>query len=237
MLTRDMRYDRQIVIDFGLSEFQIFSVVAVFLGAGVWGLATGSIVRAVVGTVFDRRPQHRPFRPSLRGWRALRSVDSIRPELPGELVHVGRASSKCLNIVGWRHRGRSVARNLDVHEPHLPAAVACVQLAVRRRLSRDVEPARQGEDARDRSFCARCAGPRSPRTFVFPTFAAASPQLIPTALRRAVAGSGRHPAVHLPLDAHPGLDRRSCDQATSPLPVGRASSPGHRLPSGSSGSG
>ena len=41
VLSREMKYDRKLAIDFGAqASFQLFSVVSVALGAGVWGLAT-----------------------------------------------------------------------------------------------------------------------------------------------------------------------------------------------------
>ena len=68
-LAREMRYDRQTVIDFtAQTSFQIFAVVTVVLGASVWGLATASIVKAVVGTVLTAVLSIGFNAPSLRGW-------------------------------------------------------------------------------------------------------------------------------------------------------------------------
>jgi O-antigen/teichoic acid export membrane protein len=72
VLTRDMRFDRKLAIDLGAqASFHLFSVVAVALGAGVWGLAAGSIVRAVVGTLLTAALSLGLIAPSLQGWRAF----------------------------------------------------------------------------------------------------------------------------------------------------------------------
>ena len=56
VLSRAMRFDRQIVVDFlAQASFYAFAVTAVALGAGVWGLATATVVKAVVETVLSRR--------------------------------------------------------------------------------------------------------------------------------------------------------------------------------------
>ena len=55
LLNRDMQYDRQLAIDFvGQTSFQVFAVVTVAFGAGVWGLAAASLVRAASSTVLTR---------------------------------------------------------------------------------------------------------------------------------------------------------------------------------------
>jgi O-antigen/teichoic acid export membrane protein len=70
MLTRTMRYDRQLAIDFGAQvASQSFAVTAVLLGAGVWGLAIASVVKAFVGTVLTGKFSIGINMPSLRGWR------------------------------------------------------------------------------------------------------------------------------------------------------------------------
>ena len=73
MLTREMRYDRQVAIDLGATtSSQLFSVVAVVLGAGVWGLAAGWVVRALAMTTFTAILSSVGFvRPSIRGWRGF----------------------------------------------------------------------------------------------------------------------------------------------------------------------
>jgi polysaccharide transporter, PST family len=72
VLAREMRFDRQAVIDFSAqTSFYAFSVATVAVGAGVWGLATGSIVRAVVGTFLTASLSVGLLVPSLRGWRGF----------------------------------------------------------------------------------------------------------------------------------------------------------------------
>lgn len=71
VLYRDMRYDRQLGIDFGSQTvYQIFCVTSVALGAGVWGLATGAVLKALVGTLLTGVLGVRVGRPSLKGWRS-----------------------------------------------------------------------------------------------------------------------------------------------------------------------
>ena len=92
MLARDMRYDRQLAVDFGAhASFQLFSVVAVALGAGVWGLATGSIVRATVGTLLTAALSIGFTCAVPARLAGVRRAGSIWTELPGELAHVARA--------------------------------------------------------------------------------------------------------------------------------------------------
>ena len=64
---------------------------AVVLGAGVWGLATGSIVKAVVGTLLTAALSIGFNAPSLRGWRGYGGLVRFGLKYPGELVYVGRA--------------------------------------------------------------------------------------------------------------------------------------------------
>lgn len=78
-LSRSMRYDRQLAADTGSQVVsQAFSVVAVVLGAGVWGLAGGAVVKAIVATVLITRLSTGFQMPSLRGWREY-----------GPLLHFG----------------------------------------------------------------------------------------------------------------------------------------------------
>jgi PST family polysaccharide transporter len=71
VLYREMMFDRQMAIDVGSQVcLQVFTVVAVVLGAGVWGLAAGSVVKAVVGTILTAMLTVGFNRPSLRGWRS-----------------------------------------------------------------------------------------------------------------------------------------------------------------------
>ena len=72
VLAREMRFDRQALVDSGTqASFYAFSVTAVALGAGVWGLATGSVVRAIVGVLLQAVLSIGFLHPSLRGWRAF----------------------------------------------------------------------------------------------------------------------------------------------------------------------
>jgi O-antigen/teichoic acid export membrane protein len=69
-LTRAMRYDRQVVAETSsLVTAQVLTVVAVVLGAGVWGLAAGTVFKAIMATVLINRLSGGFYPPSLRGWR------------------------------------------------------------------------------------------------------------------------------------------------------------------------
>ncbi len=70
ILTRSMRYDRQLAIDFGAQvASQVFAVTAVLCGAGVWALALSTVVKALVGTLLTAKFSIGFNMPSLRGWR------------------------------------------------------------------------------------------------------------------------------------------------------------------------
>ena len=74
-LTRSMRYDRQVAADVGSQvASQVLTVVAVVLGAGVWGLAAGIVLRAVIATVLICLLSTGFQRPSLRGWRGFGGI-------------------------------------------------------------------------------------------------------------------------------------------------------------------
>jgi O-antigen/teichoic acid export membrane protein len=178
-LARDMRYDRQLVIDFSAqTSFQIFSVVAVALGAGVWGLATGTIVKAVVGTILTAALSIGFNAPSLRGWRGY-----------GGLVRFGLkyqaswftwvAREQCLNIVvavvaGVASLGVWTFTNRIFQLPSIAFSSLYIVgfPAMSNLLARGEDPAPVILRTVRR---AAIAG-----TFVFSTFAATSPQLIPT---------------------------------------------------------
>jgi O-antigen/teichoic acid export membrane protein len=69
-LSRAMRFDRQVVSDTGAQVIsQVVTVIAVVFGAGVWGLAGGAIVKAIVGMVLINALSTGFLMPSLRGWR------------------------------------------------------------------------------------------------------------------------------------------------------------------------
>ena len=70
ILTRSMRYDRQVAADAGSTVIsQLFAVVAVVLGAGVWGLAFAAVVKAILATTLLCALGSGFLMPSLRGWR------------------------------------------------------------------------------------------------------------------------------------------------------------------------
>ncbi len=71
-LSRSMRYDLQLAADTGSQVIsQALAVVAVVLGAGVWGLAGGAVARALVATLLIGRLSIGFQAPSLRGWRGF----------------------------------------------------------------------------------------------------------------------------------------------------------------------
>lgn len=74
-LSRTMRYDRQAAADVGAQvASQLFMVVAVVLGAGVWGLAGGIVLRAIGTTVLICLLSNGFLMPSLRGWRGFGGI-------------------------------------------------------------------------------------------------------------------------------------------------------------------
>jgi O-antigen/teichoic acid export membrane protein/glycosyltransferase involved in cell wall biosynthesis len=71
-LTRSMRYDRISAVNLGaLTASQVFAVVTVALGAGVWGFAVAAVVRSVVGVVLILVVGGHLYPPAIRGWRRL----------------------------------------------------------------------------------------------------------------------------------------------------------------------
>jgi O-antigen/teichoic acid export membrane protein len=72
MLLRRMQYDRQAVVDLGAQASSLlFSVTTCLLGAGVWGLAVGSVVKGVAAVVLTAILSIGIHPPSFRGWRPL----------------------------------------------------------------------------------------------------------------------------------------------------------------------
>ena len=179
VLTRDMRYDRQTVIDFGSQVvFNTFGVGLVLLGAGVWGLAVAFVIKAAVGTVLTAVLGPSAMVPSLRGWRGY-----------GDLLRFGLkfqaswftwvAREQCLNVVvvviaGVTPLGIWSFTNRIFQLPSIAFSSLYVVgfPAMANLLAR-------GEDPRPIILRtvrrAAIAG-----TLVFPTFAAACPQLVPT---------------------------------------------------------
>jgi polysaccharide transporter, PST family len=178
VLNRNMRYDRQLAIDFGAQvTSQVFSVVAVWLGAGVWGLATGQVVKAVLGTVLTAALSIGFSVPSLHGWRSY-----------GPLVRFGlsfQASwfvlvvrEQCLNIVvgvvaGISSLGIWTFTNRIFQLPSIAFSSLYVVgfPAMANLLARGEDPGPIILRTVRRAAIAA--------SFVFPAFAAASPQLVP----------------------------------------------------------
>lgn len=97
-LTRTMRYDRQVAAEVGSQvTAQVLTVVAVVLGAGVWGLAGGVVVRAVGLTVLICLLSTGFHRPSLRGWRGF-----------GGIVRFGLSFQACWYAVLAREQGLNI---------------------------------------------------------------------------------------------------------------------------------
>ena len=178
-LYRDMQYDRQLAIDFGSNvTYQVFAVVAVALGAGVWGLAAAAVVKALVGTILTGLLSFGFHMPSLRGWRNLAGV--VRFGLSFQASwYTWVAREQLLNIMvgviaGVASLGMWTFTNRIFQLPSVAFSSLFVVgfPAMSNLLTRGEAP-----------------GPIILRTvrraaivgaFVFPTFAAASPQLIPT---------------------------------------------------------
>jgi O-antigen/teichoic acid export membrane protein len=179
VLAREMRYDRQLAIDFGAqTSFQVFSVTAVALGAGVWGLAVGSVVRAVVATLLTASLGIGLNSPSLRGWRTL--GDTVRFGLTFQASwFTFLAREQGINVTigivsGVASLGIWTFTNRIFQLPSLAFTSLYVVgfPAMSNLLARGESPAPVILRTVRR---AAIVG-----TFVFPTFAAASPQLIPT---------------------------------------------------------
>ena len=95
VLARSMSYDRQAAVDFvAYASFQVFAVVTVALGAGVWGLAVGTLVRAAVGTLLIAVLSIGLLLPSLRGWRKF-----------GDLVRFGLRFQATWALTVMREQG------------------------------------------------------------------------------------------------------------------------------------
>jgi O-antigen/teichoic acid export membrane protein len=74
-LSRAMRFDRQAAADAGSQVSSLtLTVLAVVLGAGVWGLAAGAVIKAIIATALINRLSGGFRRPSLRGWRGYGGV-------------------------------------------------------------------------------------------------------------------------------------------------------------------
>jgi O-antigen/teichoic acid export membrane protein len=70
VLSRAMRFDRQTIIEsVAHASFYAFAVTTVALGAGVWGLATATVVKAVVETALIAALSVGFLMPSLHRWK------------------------------------------------------------------------------------------------------------------------------------------------------------------------
>jgi O-antigen/teichoic acid export membrane protein len=179
VLNRNMRYDRQLAVDVGAQmTFQIFSVTAVALGAGVWGLATGSVVRAVVGTILTAAVSIGFAAPSLRGWRAFGGLIRFGLSFQANwLTWIAR--EQAINIVigvvaGVASLGIWAFTNRLFQLPSLAFSSLYVVgfPAMSNLLARGEDPAPVLLRTVRRAAIAGA--------FIFPAFAAACPQLIPT---------------------------------------------------------
>jgi O-antigen/teichoic acid export membrane protein len=179
VLTRDMRYDRQLAIDFGSqASSQIFAVVAVILGAGVWGLAFAAIVKAVVGTALTGAMSIGLQMPSLRGWRSYGGLIRFGLSFQASwFMFVAREQG--LNIViaavaGVTTLGLWTFTNRIFQLPLVAFSSLYVVgfPAMSNLLARGEDP---GPIILRTVRRAAIAG-----TFIFPLFAASSPELIPS---------------------------------------------------------
>ena len=216
VLARSMRFDRQAVVDFvSQTSFYVFSVVAVALGAGVWGLAIGTVVRAVVEVVTTGALSIGLLLPSLRRWREFGELSRFGLRFQATpLAYIGR--EQILNAVTAAIAGVAVLGLWS-----LASRLAQVPTLAFRSLWAIGYPAMSnlianGEDV----------GPIILRTvrraaimgaLVFPVFAAYEPGARPAPVRRAVAGGGGGDPVDRALDAGPGLDLGRDER----LPLGR----------------
>jgi polysaccharide transporter, PST family len=179
VLSREMKYDRKLAIDCGAqASFQLFSVAAVALGAGVWGLATGTVVRAVVGTLLTSALSIGLVAPSLRRWRAF--GEQVRFGLSfqaSSLTYLAREQG--LNIVvglvaGVATLGIWTFTNQIFQLPSLAFTSLYVVgfPAMSNLLARGEDPAPVILRTVRRAAVIGA--------FVFPAFAAAGPELIPS---------------------------------------------------------
>ena len=181
-----MRFDRQVAADTGSQVIsQVLTVVAVVLGAGVWGLAAGAVVKAIVATVMINR-----LSSGFHGRRCAAGAGSAPVLLFGVkfqasfYTFLGREQG--LNVLLAATRRRRPARHLDVHQPDLPAPVARLQHALRGRVPGHVEHARARRG--DRPDPPAHGPPRGDRRDLhLRDVRGGQPQADPRRVRRAVA--------------------------------------------------
>jgi O-antigen/teichoic acid export membrane protein len=179
VLSREMQYDRQLAVDLGAQVIsQIFIVAAVVLGAGVWGLAVGSVVKAVLAAVLTAALSIGFAAPSLRGWRGYGAM--VRFGLSFQASwYTFVAREQGLNIVvgivgGVSPLGIWTFTNRIFQLPLVAFSSLYVVgfPAMSNLLARGEDPAPIILRTVRRAAVAGA--------FIFPVFAAASPQLIPT---------------------------------------------------------
>ena len=177
-LSRSMRYDRQVAADGGSQVIsQTFAVVAVVLGAGVWGLAGAAVVKAIVATVLINAFGPGFHRPSLRGWRSYGAVLSFGVRFQASWytfvareqgLNVLLAASAGVHPLGiWTFTNRIFQLpSLAFNSLYVVGFPAMSNVLAR---GEEIAPIIMRTVRR-----AAIAG-----TFIFATFAATSPQLIP----------------------------------------------------------
>jgi O-antigen/teichoic acid export membrane protein len=178
MLSRSMKYDRQLAVDVTSQVVaQIFTVTSVVLGAGVWGLAAGQVLKAIVATALTAALSIGFTRPSLRGWRDYGPV--VRFGLSFQASYytfVGREQgiNIVLGAVGgvtplgiWSFTNRIFQLPLVAFNSLYVVGFPAMSNLLAR--GEDAAPIIQRTVRR-----AAIAG-----SFVFPPFAAAAPELIP----------------------------------------------------------
>ena len=178
VLNRAMRFDRLVMADFiAQASFYTFSVTAVALGAGVWGFASGTVVRAAVATVLIASLSIGFLMPSLRGWRAFGELARFGLRFQATWLAIV-AREQTINAVVAAVAGVTVLglwslanRLLQVPLLAFGSLWAVGYPAMSNLLARgeDVGPILL-RTVRRASIVA---------TLVFPAFAAASPELVP----------------------------------------------------------
>lgn len=178
VLARSMRYDRQALIDFGANaSFYAFAVTTVALGAGVWGYATATIVRAGVAAALAARLAIGFLAPTNRGWRRQGALVGFGVRFQAswmlQLLQVQGVNAVTAVVAGlhtvglWTLASRIMRfPTLAFHSLYVVGFPAMANLLAR------------GEDPGPvilRVVRRASVG----ASLVFPAFAAASPELIP----------------------------------------------------------
>ena len=178
VLARTMKYDRQAAVDStSQAGFYVSAVTAVMLGAGVWGLAAGTIVRALVGTILTALVSIGFLLPSLRGWRGFGSLIAFGLKFQANWLLI-MLREQAVNLVTVAVGGVSMlglwtlgSRLLQLPVLAFTSLYAVGFPAFSNLLARGEDPGPMIlRVVRQASIGA---------TLVFPAFAAASPQLVP----------------------------------------------------------